>query len=147
MINTNSNIFVVAEKIFVKLRDAAEKNQDIHCVAVSHSDQASTDKWLQDVGGSGKIQVIVDHDRQIFSEYGLGPSSFWAVLNPWSMANAMTIGKQEGFDIRPTESGSRWQTAGMFAANGSGKLTYSHRANTSDDLGDLEAALKSVKST
>lgn len=114
---------------------------------MSHSDQAATDKWLQDVGGSGKLKVVVDHDRRSFSEYGLGPSSFWAVLNPWSLSAAMTIGKKEGFDIRPTESGSRWQTAGLFAADGSGKLTYSHRAETSDDLGDLESALSSVKTT
>lgn len=114
---------------------------------MSHSDQAATEKWLQDVGGSGKAEVVVDHDRQSFSEYGLGPSSFWAVLNPWSLSNAMSIGKQEGFNIRPTESGSRWQTAGLFATDGKGKLTYSHRANTSDDLGDLEAALNSVKLT
>lgn len=141
----DSYVFTVAEKIFLKLRDAAEKNPAVHCIAVSHSDQAATNKWLQDVGGSGKLRVIVDHDRQSFSEYGLGPSSFWAVLNPWSLSNAISMGKTEGFNIRPTESGSRWQTAGLFATDGSGKLTYSHRANTSDDLGDLEAALMSVK--
>lgn len=144
---SNTYVFTVAEKIFIRLRDVAEKNPGVHCIAVSHSDQAATEKWLQDVGGSGKLELVVDHDRQSFSEYGLGPSSFWAVLNPWSMLNAMTIGKQEGFNIRPTESGSRWQTAGLFASDGNGKLTYSHRANTSDDLGDLEAALNSVKST
>ena len=140
-------MFTVAEKIFHKLRDAAERNPGLHCIAVSHSDQAATEKWLQDVGGSGKLELIVDHDRQSFSEYGLGPSSFWAVLNPWSLSNAMNIGKAEGFNIRPTESGSRWQTAGLFASDGTGKLTYSYRANTSDDLGDLETALNSVKST
>lgn len=139
-------MFIVAEKIFCQLRDAAAKNSDILCIAVSHSDKAATEKWLQDVGGSGNIQVVVDHDRQSFSEYGLGPSSYWAVLNPWSLSNAMTIGKNEGFDIRPTESGSRWQTSGLFAVDGSGILTFSYRSKTSDDPGDLEAALESVRS-
>lgn len=89
----------------------------------------------------------IDDNRESFAEYGLGYSTFWAVLNPWSLKTAMTIGKNEGYDIRPTESGSRWQTAGLFAADGDGKLTYAHKASTSDDLGDLDTAIKSVLST
>lgn len=135
---------IVAEKIFRKLRDVAESHPDIHCIAVSHSDKASTDKWLQDVGGSGKIEVIVDDQRQSFADYGLGYSSIWAVLNPWSLSNAMSIGKTEGINIRPTESGSRWQTAGLFAVDRQGKVTYSYPAKTSDDLGDLDVAIKSI---
>lgn len=135
----------VAEKAFQKLRRIAEQNPAIHCIAVSHSDKAATEKWLEAVGGRGKVEVIVDDQRQSFTEYGLGYSSFWAVLNPWSLKNAMTIGKEEGFNIRPTESGSRWQVAGLFAADGEGVLTYAHQANTSDDLGDLDAAIGSVK--
>ena len=82
---------------------------------------------------------------QSFAEYGLGYSSFWAVLNPSSLSAAVNIGKTEGINIRSTESGSRWQTAGLFAADGKGKITYSHPAKTSDDLGDLNAAVQSVK--
>jgi len=69
------------------------------------------------------------------------------VLNPTSLKNAVNLGKAEGIDIRPTESGARWQQAGLFAADGSGRLIYSRKAQTSDDLGDLDAALKSAKST
>lgn len=134
----------VAEKIFRKLRDVADSHTNVRCIAISHSDKAATDKWLQDVGGSGKIQVVVDDQRQSFADYGLGYSSFWAVLNPWSLSNAMTIGKNEGINIRPTESGSRWQTAGLFAADAQGKIVYSHPAKTSDDLGDLDEALKAI---
>lgn len=95
------------------------------------------------VGGAGQVEVIVDDKRGIFAVYGLSYSSIWAVLNPWSLKAAFDMGK-EGFDVRPTESGSRWQTAGLFAADASGSLTYSHKANTSDDLDDLREALKSI---
>lgn len=98
------------------------------------------------MGGSGKVDVQVDDARQSFAEYGLSYSSFWAVLNPWSLKAAINIGKEEGYQIRPTESGSRWQTAGLFAVDGTGKVTYAHKASTSDDLGDLEAALHSATS-
>jgi len=136
---------LVAEKVFIKLREVAEQNPDIHVVAVSHSDQSSTDKWLESVGSSGKVEVMVDDERQSFAQYGLGASSFWAVLNPWSMTSVFTLGKQENIWNRPTESGSRWQTAGLFAVDGAGKIVYSCRANAADDLGDLSAAVKAVK--
>lgn len=132
--------------MFRKLREASSQYPDIHCIAISHSDQASTDKWVQDVGGAGKVEVLVDFERQSFAAYGLTASSFWAVLNPWSMSNVFTLGKQEGIWNRPTESGSRWQTAGLFAMNDAGKVVYSHPAQTSDDLGDVNAAIEATKS-
>lgn len=142
---TSANDPPVAEKIFRQLRDVSEQHPDVHCIAISHSDKSATDKWLQDVGGSGKIEVLIDDEMKTFAEYGLGYSSFWAVLNPSSLSAAMNIGKNEGIDIRPTQSGSRWQTAGLFAVDGRGQITYSHPAKTSDDLGDLKEALQSIK--
>jgi hypothetical protein len=35
--------------------------------------------------------------------------------------------------------------AGLFAADGSGKIAYSHPARAADDLGDLDAAVAAVK--
>lgn len=133
-------IYSVAEKIFLLLRNAATSDSSTHFIAVSHSDQPSTEKWLDAVGGSGNVEVIVDHEREIFAAYGLGASSFWAVLNPWSFSSGLALGKSENIGIRPTESGSRWQTAGLFAVDGDGVIRYAHKAATSDDLGDLPAA-------
>jgi predicted transport protein len=135
----------VAEKAFHQLRDIAAKNTNIHCIAVSHSDQQTTEKWLRDVGGKGDVDVdvIVDDERELFAAYGLTYSRLWDVINPWSLKAAFDMGK-EGFQVRPTSSGSRWQTAGLFSMDGNGSLTYAHKANTSDDLGDLTEALQSV---
>jgi len=123
----------------------AEDNRDVHWIAVSHSDQPSTDRWVESVGGTGNVEVIVDHERKIYAAYGLGVSSWWHVLNPWSMANVFKLGRQEKIWNRPTESGSRWQTAGVFAVDASGVVRYSHPAQTTDDLGDLQEAVTSVR--
>jgi len=125
----------------------AAQNSEIQFIAVSHSDQPATEKWLENIGGAEKVEVVVDDHQESFSTYGLGLSSFWAVLNPSSLSAAINLGKTEGYNVRPTESGSRWQEAGVFAADASGKIAYSHKAQTSDDLGDLEVALRSVKET
>ena len=116
----------------------------MQCIAVSHSDKPSTDKWVESVGGAGDVQVVVDHERKIYALYGLGVASFWHVLNPWSLGAVFTMARQEKIVNRPTESGTRWQTSGVFAVDASGTVKYSHPSQTTDDLGDLEAAVQSV---
>lgn len=129
------------------LRKIAEENEDIHCIAVSHSDQDSTNRWVESVGGTKDVQVIVDHARTIYAAYGLGVSSWWHVLSPASLGTVFKMGREENIWNRPTESGSRWQTAGVFAVDSKGTVRYSHPAQSAEDLGDLEAALSSIKST
>lgn len=114
-------------------------------MAVSHSDRDATSHWLQAVGGSGKVEVIVDHERNLYGAYGLGLSSFWHPLNPWSMASVVRLGRSEQIWNRPTESGSRWQTAGLFSIDQDGKIQYAHVAKAADDLGDLEKAVTSLR--
>lgn len=114
-------------------------------MAISHSEKPATDKWLDAVGGPGKVEVLVDDKRDLFAAYGMGYSSFWAVLNPWSMSNVFKTGKQDGIWNKPTESGSRWQEAGLFSANSDATVVYAHKAETSDDLGDLPAAIEAVQ--
>lgn len=55
------------------------------------------------------------------------------------------MAKQEGIKNRPTESGTRWQSSGVYAVDASGVVKYSHPSATTDDLGDLEAAVQSVR--
>lgn len=139
-------ILLVAEKMLLSLRQIAKENKDVHCIAVSHSDQDSTNRWLESVGGPNDIQVIVDDARAIYAAYGLGVSSWWHVLSPWSLGSIFKLGREENIWNRPTESGSRWQTAGVFAIDAEGLIRYSHPAQSADDVGDLKAALKSIKS-
>lgn len=93
------------------------------------------------------MQLIVDDGRKVYAQYGLGVSSLWHVLNPWSMAAVFTMARQEKIVNRPTESGTRWQKSGVYAVDASGTIRYSHPSQTTDDLGDLEAAVASVDGT
>jgi hypothetical protein len=138
-------LIAVAEKTFLVQRDLSQKHQDVHFVAISHSTHGSTDKWVESVGGAGDIEVIVDAEREIYAQYGLGIASWWHVLNPWSLGAAFTLARQEKIQNRPTESGTRWQTSGVYAIDSSGLVKYSHPSQTADDLGDVDAAVKAVQ--
>lgn len=85
-----------AEKTFQSLRAAASAHPSIDFVAVSHSDQSATGKWLEAVGGADKVRIIVDAERELFAHWGLGVSSFWHVLSPASMWSVYQLGKEQG---------------------------------------------------
>ncbi len=103
-----------AEKTFLSLRAAASAHPSITFVAVSHSDQSATDKWLQAVGGAQNVRIIVDTERELFARWGLGVSSFWHVLNPASMWSVYKLGKEHGIvSIAPTQSMPRLESRGM----------------------------------
>lgn len=91
------------------------------------------------------MAVIVDDERQIYAQWGLGVSSFWHVLNPWSLLSVYRLGKQEGVYNRPTESGTRWQTSGSFAVDGKGKVTWSKPSASADEVPDFKDALNSLE--
>lgn len=120
------------------------RHPNVNFVAVSHSNQDSTERWLEAVGGAGTLKVIVDSDRILYAAWGLGVSSFWHVLNPWSLKAVFTLGKQEGIWNRPTESGSRWQTSGSFGVDSEGIVVWGGPSKTSDDIPDFEQAVEAV---
>lgn len=74
----------VAQKTFLALRTLANKHQfnNLTCIAVSHSSQAATQKWLDLLGGAWNVQVIIDEDRAIYAAWGLGLGSVWYYFNP-----------------------------------------------------------------
>ncbi len=134
----------VAEKTFRSMRSAAKDRPEIHFVAVSHSDQQSTDKWLKAIGGAGDIGIVVDHDRTLYARWGLDISSLWHVLNPWSLWNVYKLGKTDGIWNKPTESGSRWQTTGMFVVDGQGVVRWGGASVTADEIPDYNEAVHSL---
>lgn len=85
-----------AEKTFLSLRATASAHPSINFVAISHSDQPATDKWLETLGGADDIHIIVDGERALYAHWGLGVSSFWHVLNPASMWSVYKLGKEQG---------------------------------------------------
>ena len=137
-------VIAVAEKTFRDFRSTAASHPEVHFIAVSHSALAATEKWLSSVGGAGQVQMLVDSERKLYAQWGLGVSSFWHVLNPWSLWSVYRTGKQDGIWNRPTESGSRWQTAGSFGVDWQGIVQWSRKAGTADEVVDFREAVQAV---
>ncbi|KAI9740666.1 MAG: hypothetical protein M1818_004630 [Claussenomyces sp. TS43310] len=133
-----------SEKNFLDLRKVAGQHPEAHFIAVSHSDQESTDKWVSAVGGEWATSVIVDHERELYGAWGLGICSTWHLMNPWSMYSLYQLGKQENIWNRPTESGSRWQTSGSFAVDGNGVVRWAEVAQSGDHMPDFAELLRAV---
>jgi hypothetical protein len=130
----------VAEKTFLNLRELAPAHPDIHFIAVSHSDQASTDRWLAALpkppeNEQPNITIVVDAEREAYAAWGLGTSSFWHVLGSISSVSKL---KEDGINVRSTESGNRWQTAGNFGVDGEGIVKWSKADERADDMPDFK---------
>ncbi|OLN87554.1 hypothetical protein CCHL11_06186 [Colletotrichum chlorophyti] len=138
-----------AEKTFLVLRAAASKHPHIAFVAVSHSSESHTQKWVSEVGGLGDvnpIQVITNEDRSLYAKWGLGTSSFMHVLNPHDLYNVFTLASAEGITNRPTESGNRWQTSGTWVVDKQGKVTWGGPSKSASEIPDVESAVATISS-
>jgi hypothetical protein len=138
------NVTTVAEKTFIKLRETAAAHPEITCIAISHSDEASTNNWLQAVGGAESVRIIVDDQRELYAAWGLGVSSWWHVLSPSGLFAVYKLGKEEGIWNRPTGSGSRWQMAGSFAVDGEGTVVWGGASASADEIPYFEQAVKAI---
>lgn len=135
----------VAEKTFRNLTAFSIKHHpQIHCIAVSHSDEPATDDWVEHVGGAWETDVVVDEERDVYAAWGLGLSSYWHAIGPFSIYNAVQLGKTEGIWNRTTESGTRWQLSGAFATDRKGVVRWASIARTASELPDFDAALKAL---
>jgi hypothetical protein len=138
-----------AEKTFLNLREIAKDNKDLDFIAVSHSDEAATQTWLKSLPQAdsepSNLRVVVDDKVEIYAAWGLGVSGYAHALSPWSLYNVWKLGREENIWNRPTESGSRWQTAGTFAVDAEGIVRWGGPALRADDIPDLESAVSSVK--
>ncbi|KAL0930166.1 uncharacterized protein CTRU02_214986 [Colletotrichum truncatum] len=138
-----------AEKTFLRLRQTASQNPGIYFVAVSHSSESHTKKWLSEIGGPGEtnpVEIIVDEDRKLYAEWGLGVSSFLHVLSPGELGQVFKLAREEGIKNRPTESGNRWQTSGAWAVDGQGTVTWGGIAKGASEIPDFQDAVASLKS-
>lgn len=66
------------------------------------------------------------------------------MLNPWSMWNVYVLGREEEIWNRPTESGSRWQTAGSWAVDGEGTVRWGGVAGSADEVRDFGEAVEKL---
>ncbi|KAH8169532.1 ahpC/TSA antioxidant enzyme domain-containing protein [Sarocladium implicatum] len=133
-----------AEKTFKALTTLSTTHPSIHCIAVSHSDAPSTERWIPQVGGAWDVDVLVDDSRDLYAQWGLGVSSVWHMASPWVLYSVYRLGKQEGIWNTAAESGSRWQISGAFAVDGEGVVKWAHVDKAADDVPDLRQAVQAL---
>ncbi|KAI9047075.1 hypothetical protein LZ554_009148 [Drepanopeziza brunnea f. sp. 'monogermtubi'] len=132
-----------AEKTFLELRRIANKYPDIHCVAISHASKAATDRWVAAIGGAWAVRVVLDEGREVYACWGLGVSTTYHLLNPWTQMAARRLGTNEniwGREVDP--SANRWQVGGCWAIDEMGFLKWGAANNTADSIPDLAEACK-----
>ncbi|KAJ5608986.1 hypothetical protein N7528_009553 [Penicillium herquei] len=148
-----SSAHEVAEASFLAMRKAAAQQSDINFIAISHSNQQSTEKWLEAVGGptetgsSSSVFVVIDADREVYAKWGLGTVSWGHVLNPLGILAILKMGKETGIWNRPTESGSRWQGGGYWAVDAEGYVRWGGPATAAVDVIDMEGALDALQTS
>ncbi|KAJ5627766.1 hypothetical protein N7490_009994 [Penicillium lividum] len=134
-----------AEVAFLEMCTAAARHPDINFIAISHSDQSSTDKWLSAVGGAGSVSVVVDFEREIYALWGLGVVSWSHMFSPAGLMGIFRMGKDKGVWNRPTQSGSRWQSSGYWAVDGEGYVRWGGPAARVDDVGHVPEAIDALR--
>lgn len=135
----------VAEKTFKSLAILSSQQSNIHCIAVSHSSEEATERWIPQVGGTWDVDVIIDEERNLYAQWGLGLSSVWASMGPTVFWSLYKLGTGEGIWNRPTESGSRWQQSGAFAVDRFGSVQWVHISKTADDMPCFKEALEKLE--
>ena len=133
-----------AEKTFLSLRPIASTHPTIQLVAVSHSDEASTERWLEAVGGARSVKIVVDPERKVYGLWGLGVATWGHVLSLQGFRSAYKLGKENGIWNRPTESGSRWQIGGAFAIDSQAVVRWGQVAPSADWIPDFEEAAGAI---
>lgn len=151
MIDPGFPVLEVAEAAFRALRTAAAQHPNINFVAVSHSDQQSTNKWLEAVGGpnegdsSNSVTAVVNAERQVYAQWGLGTVSWGHLFSPSGLVGVWNLGKEQGIWNRPTESGTRWQSSGNWAVDEEGYVRWGGPATRVDDVIDTAAAISALQ--
>ncbi|KAL8367328.1 hypothetical protein RB595_009167 [Gaeumannomyces hyphopodioides] len=134
-----------AEKTFRSLAELSTKHKGIRCIAVSHSSEDATERWVEQVGGEWEVSVLVDEARDLYAAWGLGLGSYWSVWNPRIIASAVRLSQTDHIANRTTESGSRWQTGGAFAVDALGVVRWTQVASSVDEVPDLRMALVALR--
>ncbi|KAI5863182.1 hypothetical protein GGS23DRAFT_596951 [Durotheca rogersii] len=136
-----------AEKTFKNLTALSVQHAgEAHFVAVSHSTPEATERWVVRAGGNWEVNVVVDHERELYARWGLGTSTTWHVMNPLTLYRTLRLVTDDNIwgDGATAENGSRWQTAGAFAVDPAGIVRWARVAASADDIPDLDSALAAV---
>jgi AhpC/TSA antioxidant enzyme len=127
-----------AEATMRALRDHGDAAPGLEWVAVTHVDAQPTQRWIDAVGGRGRVHVLLDPERVFYAAWGLGRSSLGHFMGRRSLSSVSRLAR-EGIRNRHPH-GTRWQQAGTFAIDASGTVRWRHLPAHAGELPDLAAA-------
>ena len=126
-----------------EIRAAAEREQDIAWVAVSHAPPEATADWADAVGGLGDAILLSDPERRSYGAWGLGRSSLGHFAGRRSLAQVARLAREGVRNRHP--HGTRWQQAGTFAVDAERMIRWRHVPTHAGDLPDLDEAAGALK--
>lgn len=91
------------------------------------------------------VTVVVDADREIYAQWGLGTVSWSHVLSPAALVSIWNLGREDGIWNRPTESGNRWQSSGNWTVDGEGYVKWGGPAARADEVVDIDGAIGALR--
>jgi hypothetical protein len=140
-----SDAYTVTEKLFLNMRSLANRHTAIHFIAISHCTPKATKAWVNKVGGSWNVDVIVDQTRELYALWGLGVSNWGHLLNPRNGYNQVLLGKNEGvWGQQVGEGGCRWQTGGAYAIDSRGFVVWGGPMKSVDEAINFDEARMSL---
>jgi hypothetical protein len=132
-----------AEATAQALRDAADADGACDWIAVSHAPAVATLRWCDAIGGTGRVQVLVDPERRTYAAWGLGRSSLGHFMGRRSLSEVTRLARRGIRNRHP--DGTRWQQAGTFAVDADGVVRWRHLPEHAGDLPDLGAAAAATR--
>lgn len=97
------------------------------------------------MGGAWAVQIVIDESRELYALWGLGISTTYHLLNPWTQVARTKLGKEEGIWGREVDpSGNRWQVGGAWSMDELGMVRWGAVSNTADVQPDLVEACKTL---
>ncbi|KUJ09282.1 uncharacterized protein LY89DRAFT_701359 [Mollisia scopiformis] len=134
-----------AEKTFIEARRLSNKFPRLSFILVSHASKAATDRWVSQVGGAWSMTVVVDPEREVYAAWGLGVSTTYHLLNPWTQMAMRRLGTEGGIWAREVDgSANRWLVGGAWGVDEVGTIRYGSASKTADDIPDLVEACKAL---
>jgi hypothetical protein len=120
------------------MSEEADRQLDVTWIAVSHAGLEATDRWCADVGASHRVRLVIDEERAAYGAWGLGRTSLSHFAGRRSLTAVADLARKGIRNRHP--AGTRWQRAGTFALDASGRIAWRHIPRHAGELPDLAAA-------
>jgi hypothetical protein len=120
-----------AENTVRQLRTWAAQHPNVAVLVVSHASAAATAQWCDTIGGSDGLRLIIDTQRTLHAEWGVGLSGFWHFAGPSSLFGVIAL-LSKGIRNR-SAAGTRWQRAAVFLIDGN-QVIWSHVPRSAEEF-------------